>query len=124
MRDCNQQRFRQQIGFLRRQFLQVGDLSFGNVLLEEIVEQTLTAVRVVWNEGIYTPLVTLWVFLSQVLSADHSCQAAVTRLIAHRESQGQHSCFSETSGYCSKRSTLAKIFRSESGVVSRESLDR
>jgi hypothetical protein len=26
--------------------------------------------------------VTLWVFLGQVLSADHSCRAAVARLIA------------------------------------------
>ena len=37
-----------------------------------------------WKDRIFTPLVTLWVFLSQVLSADHSCRAAVARLIAHR----------------------------------------
>ena len=37
---------------------------------------------------IFTPLVTLWVFLGQVLSADPSCRAAVARLIAHRVSQG------------------------------------
>ena len=34
------------------------------------------------------PLVALWVFLGQVLSADHSCRAAVARLIAHRLSRG------------------------------------
>ena len=44
MRDCNQGRFRQQIRFLRRQFLQDGDLPFSNLLSEEIVEQALTAV--------------------------------------------------------------------------------
>ena len=36
---------------------------------------------VTYNEGIYTPLVTLCVFLSQVLDPDHSCRAAVARLI-------------------------------------------
>lgn len=59
MRDCNQGRFQQQIRFLRRQLLQDGDLPFSKVLSEEMVEQALTAVGVVWNEGSYTPLVTL-----------------------------------------------------------------
>jgi len=84
MRDCNQGRFQQQIRFLRRQFLQDGGLPFSRVLSEEMVEQALSAVNFVWNDSIYTPMVTLWVFLSQVLSADHSCNAAVARLIAHR----------------------------------------
>ena len=44
--------------------------------------------RLCWNDRIFTPLVTLWVFLGQVLSADQSCRAAVARLIAHRVAQG------------------------------------
>jgi len=47
--------------------------------------QTLTAVGVFWKDRIDTPLVTLWVFLGQVLSAD----AAVARLIAHSDSRGK-----------------------------------
>ena len=60
----NQGRLRQQIGFLRRQFLQEGDLPFTNVLSRQIVSEALTAAKVVWNDSIYQPLVTLWVFLS------------------------------------------------------------
>ena len=92
-------RFRQQFRFLSRQFLQDGDLPFSNVLSEEIVAQALTEVGVVWNDSIYTPLVTLWVFLGQILSEDHSCRVAVARLITHRVSQGQCPCSSETSAY-------------------------
>jgi hypothetical protein len=110
MRDCNQGRFRQQVSFLRRQFLQDGDLPFTNVLSQEIVAQALTALDVVWNDRIYTPLVTLWVFLGQVLSADHSCRAAVARLIAHRVSQGQRPCSSETGAYCQARKRLPEKF--------------
>ena len=73
MRDCSQGRFREQLSFLRRQFLQEGDLPFSNVLSEEIVKQALLEADFVWNVRIYTPLVTLWVFLSQVTRADHSC---------------------------------------------------
>ena len=113
MRDCNRGRFQQQIRFLRRQFLQDGDLPFSNVLSAETVEQALTAIDVVWNDRIYTPLVTLWVFLSQVLSADHSCRAAVARLIAHRVSQGQCPCSSETGAYCQARKRLPENFFSD-----------
>jgi len=37
---------------------------------------------------IYTPAVSVWVFLSQCLSVDHSCREAVARLIAWRVSRG------------------------------------
>ena len=53
---------------------------------------------------------TLWVFLGQVLSADHSCRAAVARLIAHRVSQGLRPCSSETGAYCQARKRLPERF--------------
>jgi hypothetical protein len=123
MRDCNQPRFRQQISFLRRQFLQDSELPFSDVLSKKIVEQALTAVGVVWNDGIYTPLVTLWVFLGQVLSADHSCRAAVSRLIAHRISRGQRACSPETSAYCQARKRLPEAFFSRVACAVGRALD-
>src|SRR3954447_11660329 len=59
---------------------------------------------------IYAPLVTLWVFLGQVLNADQSCRAAVARLIAHRVSQGLEPCSSETGAYCQARKRLPERF--------------
>ena len=106
MRDFNHGRFQQQVRFLRRQFLQDGGLPFTNALTSTTVEQALTAAGVIWNDSIYTPLVTLWVFLGQVLSADRSCRGAVTRLIAHRRSQGQRPCSSKTGAYCQARKRL------------------
>ena len=113
MRHFSQGRFQQQVRFLRRQFLQDGDLPFTNVLSEEIVAQALTAIQAFWMDRIYSPLVTLWVFLGQVLSADHSCRAAVARLIAHRISHGQSPCSSETGAYCQARKRLPEKFFSE-----------
>ena len=113
MRHSNQGRFRQQVSFLRRQFLQDGDLPFTNVLSEEVVAQALTAIGTCWMDRIYSPLVTLWVFLGQVLSADHSCRAAVARLIAHRVSQGQAPCSAETGAYCQARKRLPEEFFSD-----------
>ena len=70
----------------------------------------MTAVQLRWNDSIYTPLVTLWVFLGQVMSADHSCRAAVARLIAHRLSQGQSACSAKTGAYCQARKRLPEKF--------------
>ena len=113
MRSYNHGRFQQQASFLRRQFLQDGDLPFTDVLSEGIVAQALTAINVVWLDRIYSPLVTLWVFLGQVLSADPSCRAAVARLIAHRLSRGQRPCSAETGAYCQARKRLPEEFFAE-----------
>jgi hypothetical protein len=110
MRHSQQGRFRQQVNFLRRQFLQEGHLPFTNVLSAESLSQTLEDIAVCWKDRIFTPLVTLWVFLGQVLSADPSCRAAVARLIAHRVSQGLKPCSSETGAYCQARKRLPEPF--------------
>jgi hypothetical protein len=109
MRYSNPGSFRAQADFLRRQFLQDGDLPFTNVLTEEVIAQALTALSG-WLDRIFSPLVTLWVFLGQALSADHSCRAAVARLLAHRLAQGQSPCSAETGAYCQARKRLPESF--------------
>lgn len=110
MRYFNHAPFRQQLKFLRRQFLQDGDLPFTDVLSDQNVSEALTAGGFCWIDRIFSPLVTLWVFLGQVLSADPSCRAAVARLIAHRLSRGQRACSAETGAYCQARKRLPEQF--------------
>src|SRR5215467_11238731 len=78
---------RGQLRTLRRQFLQDGDLPFTNILTEQLIAQALANLTG-WLDRIFPPLVTLWVFLGQVLGADQSCRAAVARLLAHRLARG------------------------------------
>jgi hypothetical protein len=79
-------------------------------LSSETISEAMKQIKARWNDGIFTPLVTLWGFLGQVLSADHSCRAAVARLIAHRVSQGLPPCSSETGAYCQARKRLPLSF--------------
>jgi hypothetical protein len=113
MRSYNHGRVQRQASFLRRQFLQDGALPFTDVLSEGIIAQALAAIDVVWLDRIYSPLVTLWMFLGQVLSADHSCRAAVARLISHRLSRGQRPCSATTGAYCQARKRLPEQLFSE-----------
>jgi hypothetical protein len=110
MRHPSLGRLRRQIASLRQEFLQDGRLPFTDVLSERAIAGAMKEITAAWNDRIYTPLVTLWVFLSQVLSADHSCRAAVARLIAHRVARGQKPCSSETGAYCQARGRLPERF--------------
>lgn len=123
MRHSNRTAFREQVNFLRRQFLQDGDLPFTDVLTQQDIEQALAASHTCWLDRIFSPLVTLWVFLGQVLSADPSCRAAVARLIAHRVSRGLPPCSSETGAYCQARKRLPERFFAEVARLVRQNLD-
>jgi Transposase DDE domain len=109
MPHSNRAALRQQVSLLRRQFLQEGDLPFTDILTEEVIAQALTTIHG-WLDRIFSPLVTLWVFLGQVLSADHSCRAAVARLMAHRLSRGQRPCSAQTGASCQARQRLPEKF--------------
>jgi len=110
MRYSNRPTYRWQREFLRRQFLQGGKQPFGDVLSRECIDEALSTIEACWNDRIYTPLVTLWVFLGQVLSVDHSCRGAVARLVAHRVSRGLTPCSSKTGAYCRARKRLPEQF--------------
>src|SRR5438132_1478878 len=81
-------------------------LPFHDLLEPDTVAQVLDANHVTFRDRIFTPLVTLWTFLSQVLSPDHSCREAVARLIAFRVARGQKPCGPETGSYCKARQRL------------------
>ena len=109
MRPTHPGSFRAQADLLRRQFLQDGGLPFTDVLTERLLAEALAAVGG-WLDRIFSPLVTLWVFLGQVLSPDHSCRAAVARLNAHRVARGQRPCSARTGAYCRARQRLPEAF--------------
>jgi len=55
---------------------------FERVVSEQEVNKECTFLQHVWRDRIFTPLVTLWTFLGQVLSADSSCREAVARALS------------------------------------------
>jgi putative transposase len=83
-----------------------GDLYFAALLSQDSIEKAFGKARWLWQGWIYTPAVTLWVFLSQCLSSDHSCRDAVARLLAWRVASGQKPCSADTGAYCTARNDL------------------
>lgn len=66
-----------------------------------------------FRERVYTPTITLWMFLGQTLSADHSCRDAVMRLNAWRVERGKPKVSTNTKSYTAARQRLPEEMVSE-----------
>jgi hypothetical protein len=87
--------------FARNDGLPFADVLTGARILEALGEQGLT-----YRDRVFGPVTTIWGFLSQVLSDDHSCRDAVARIIAHRAASGLEACSPNTASYCNARGRL------------------
>jgi hypothetical protein len=88
---------------LRARFARDDGLPFADVLTETSIRDALNEHGVRYRDRVFSPVTTLWGFLSQVLSDDHSCRDAVTRIIAHRAANGLKTCSPNTASYCNAR---------------------
>src|SRR5438270_4348130 len=100
------QRLRERVQSFCHQFNQDCGLPFSDVLPAERVLDALRAEGVAFRDRLFAPLVTVWLFLSQVLSKDHSCLTAVARLLAYRTGRGLAPCSARTGSYCKARQRL------------------
>ena len=82
------------------------ELLFGRVLSTDAVSQAIADEAGPTGDRVFTPEATLATFLSQVLSDDHSCRAAVARLKGWRAGRGLPPCSLATGGYCKARQRL------------------
>lgn len=86
---------------------QCGDLYFASLISKETIESVFgEATSILGSARIYDTSVTLWVFLSQVMSIHHGCVSAVAKLITYRVAKGQRACSSKTGAYCIARDQL------------------
>jgi hypothetical protein len=91
---------------LRTQFAQAEGLPFADLLSSQRLQPALEEEKATWRQELWTPLLTLWAFLSQVLSPDGSCRQAVCRVLAWLVSSGQEPCTPRTDPYCKARKRL------------------
>src|SRR3954468_5095147 len=91
---------------VRARFAQNEGLPFADVLTEAGIRDALAEHGVRYRDRVFDPATTIWGFLSQVLSDDHSCRDAVARVIAHRAAGGAPVCSANTASYCNARGRL------------------
>jgi len=91
---------------VRARFARNAGLPFADVLTEANILDILNDHGIKYRDRVFNPVTTIWGFLSQVLSDDHSCRDAVSRIIAYRVAQGIRVCSPNTASYCNARSRL------------------
>ena len=90
-----------QLDHLRTSFAQQPGLPFADLLPDDTLELLGPT-----TEPLYSPLVTLRLFLTQVLDPVGSCQQAVARFLAWLTAQGLPACSANTGAYCKARQRL------------------
>ena len=91
---------------VRARFASNEGLPFADVLTQANIAQVLGEHHVVYRDRLFNPITTLWGFLSQVLSDDHSCRDTVSRILAHRAVSGLEPCSPNPASYCNARKRL------------------
>jgi putative transposase len=95
-------------------FMQHSDLPFKDTLSEEKIQQTCDEEGVTFaqaEDDVYTPAITLWAFLSQVLfkGEQRSCVAAVARVVVLCVALGRRPCSDNTGAYCRARAKVPVV---------------
>src|SRR3954464_11176968 len=91
---------------VRARFAGSEGLPLADVLTESRILGVLNEHGVEYRDRVFGPVTTVWGFLSQVLSDDHSCRDAVARVIAYRAASGAPVCSPNTASYCNARGRL------------------
>jgi len=93
---------------LRAEFARLhrGDLEVEGLLPASRITAASDAAGYQDHGGMYTAVVTMQMFLAQLLRPDRSCQRAVCGLAAHRAAQQAKACSVATGGYCLARQRL------------------
>jgi hypothetical protein len=82
------------------------DLPFADPLTESSILDALRQYGVKYRDRLFSPVTTIWGFLSQVLSEDRGWRDTVSKLIAHRAAAGLKGCSPNTASYCNARVRL------------------
>lgn len=93
-------------GTLANQFSNSDSLFFDSQLSKETIHTACLAVKHKFRERIYSPAITVWMFIGQVLSSDQSCGDAIARLNVWRVARGKRPASTDSSSYVEARQRL------------------
>ncbi len=90
-------------------------LPFQKLLPESFIADAVDEEKIKYRHRIFSPIVTIWAFLSQVLDTDKTCHNAVSRIISWLAAAGAEIPSEDNSAYCQARKSnpsklLQKLF--------------
>jgi hypothetical protein len=106
-------RLNEYVTILRNKFNNGIFFPFQEILNETMIQQILQEENIKYRQRLYTPLITLWIWLRQVLDKDKSCKNAVSGVMSQLVSAGTPADqipSTDTGAYCKARKRLKESF--------------
>ncbi len=85
-------------------------LPFRDILTEDMMQKSLEEENIKYRKRLYDPIITLWIFICQMLDPDKSCRNAVSRVLSLLSDSGQPLPSNDTGAYCKARKRLSLSF--------------
>lgn len=92
---------------VREQIRHLPGVQVSEILTAEEIAEVAESLNLRWRRCIFSPFVTLWMFVWQALSPGGSCREAVLRLLSYRQSRGMAVVSCRTGAYCRARGRLS-----------------
>ena len=99
-------RLSHQVHLMRQRIVDARQLPLTDLLCPQQVQRVIEQEGGLVRDCLWSPLVTIYTFLSQVLGKDHSCREAVARRLAWFVAHRQTACSPDTGPYCKARRRL------------------
>jgi hypothetical protein len=94
------------VEILRRKLSQRAGKPFANILNEKVIEESIVQAQLKYRNRLFTPIVTIWAFLYQVLDPDKSLANAVKQIRSCLAVEGAEKPSLNTGGYAKARKRL------------------
>ena len=96
-----------QIQFLRKSWLQITNTDWESIIPTDLIKELLADEIKGYRDRIFNPIVTLILFIFQVLDSDQSCRNAIAKYLATFRLTGEQ-CSYNTGAYCKARIRLSE----------------
>lgn len=93
---------------IEKKFAEKQGLPFVKLLEKNLIETVVKEEKIKYRNRVFTPSITLWALLSQVLSDNSSCEKTAGRVRAFLTKQGKKISSVCASAYCQARQRLPK----------------
>jgi putative transposase len=91
---------------LTNEFRNSNSLFFDSQLSEKSINDACRELGQTFRDRTFSPAITVWMFIGQVLSSDQSCRDAIARLNVWRVARGKKPAATETTSYVEARQRL------------------
>jgi len=95
--------FNKYVAILKEKLFNGIGFPISDILTEAVIQQALKDEQIEYRERLYTPAITLWTWIYQVLNKDKSCKNAVSFIISYLAGHGEKIPSPDTGAYCKAR---------------------